>query len=223
MVGMNNNVETDARPEISPGRDTREEPRWAGLVSGILHPFTLPPVAFLVLYLAAAAGGFSATPGQLTAGLSVAILFASALPLVAMVILARLGVIDSVDVSDRTKRAVPLALSVLSYLIGLGLLVLIGAPLLVQGLMLAYALNTFVAGLITLGWKISVHAIGVATPLVVLTAAVGPAMLPVFALLALIGAARVALDRHSTLQVVAGTLLGILLTTGEVLLLSSLF
>lgn len=200
------------RPQELPDR-----PRWAVIVSGVLHPFTLPPIAFLLLYIAGM-GTDTPAPDLTVAGLSVAILFASALPLAAVVYLARRGVVDSIDVSDRTKRAVPLALAILSYAAGFAILSRLGAPELARGLMLCYATNTLVVAIITLWWKISIHAVGTAGPIVAVTAAFGPWALPAFLLLPVISAARVSLQRHTIAQVVAGSLLGAALTAGQLAL-----
>ncbi|MFW5786019.1 MAG: phosphatidic acid phosphatase [bacterium] len=198
-------------------QDLPDRPKWAVIISGVLHPFTLPPIAFLLLYIAGI-GTDTPTPDRTVAGISVAILFATALPLAAVVYLARRGVVDSIDVSDRTKRAVPLALAILSYAAGFAILSRIGAPELARGLMLCYATNTLVVAVITLWWKISIHAVGTAGPLVAVAAAFGPWVLPAFLLLPIISAARVSLQRHTVGQVVAGSLLGVVLTAGQLAL-----
>jgi membrane-associated phospholipid phosphatase len=196
---------------------SEDGPRWAAVASGILHPFTLPPIAFLLLYLAETDPA-TTTASAVVLGLSVAIIFASALPLSAVVYLARRGIIDTIDVTDRTKRLVPLLLVIVSYAVGFALLERIGAPDLVRGLMLAYGVNTLVVAAITLWWKISIHAVGVAGPLVAVTFALGWWVLPAFLLVAVIGVARVALQRHTPAQVLAGGLLGTVLTAAQLLL-----
>ncbi len=194
-------------------------PRWAAVASGILHPFTLPPVAFLLLYMSEADPATTA-PVSVVLGLSVAIVFASALPLAAVVYLAHRGIIDSMDVTDRTKRLVPLLLVIVSYAVGFALLERVGAPVLVSGLMLAYGVSTLLVAFITLWWKISMHAVGVAGPVVALSFAFGWWVLPAFFLVAVIGIARVVLQRHTVAQVVAGGILGTVLTAGLLVLVA---
>ncbi len=198
---------------------TPEGPRWATLVSGMLHPFTIPPLVFLLLFLAATDPA-TAHAGQVALGLSVAILFASALPLGAVVYMARRGLIGSIDISDRTKRTVPLLLTVASYAVGFIVLLMLQAPELVLGLMLAYAVNTALVAVITLWWKISIHAVAVGGPLAALTVALGLWLLPAYLLLGLIGSARVALGRHTVAQVVLGGVLGLGATALQLTLLA---
>jgi hypothetical protein len=197
-------------------------PRWAMFASGILHPFTIPPIVFLLLYLAAT-DPTMADSGRLLVGLSVAIVFASALPLAAVVYMARRGMIESIDISDRTKRTVPLLLAVGSYAAGFVVLMLLGAPDLVRGLMLAYAVNTAVVAMITLWWKISIHAVGLAGPLAALTIGLGLWVLTAYVLLIILAVARVELRRHTPAQVVSGALLGLAATTVQLSLFVPIF
>lgn len=69
------------------------------------------------------------------------------------------------NIPERSARPRPFVFSIASYLVGFLLLMLTGALLLMSGLMLAYSINTSVMFLVTLFWKISVHAAGVTGPL----------------------------------------------------------
>ena len=64
-------------------------------------------------------------------------------------------------IPEKGASARPFVFAVASYLVGFVLHVLSGAPLLTIGLMLAYSINASVMFMVTLFWKISVHAAGV--------------------------------------------------------------
>ena len=67
--------------------------------------------------------------------------------------------------------------------------------------------------IVTLWWKISIHASSLAAAATLLTALYGNIVLPVFVLLAALCWSRVVLRRHTVGQVVAGSLVSIVLTT----------
>jgi membrane-associated phospholipid phosphatase len=97
---------------------------------------------------------------------------------------------------------------------GAGFLVLsfLNAGNLTQGLMFCYMINTALIMVITRYWKISIHAAGVAAPIVALW--VHGAHFPILmsGMMILVGLSRVILKAHSVSQVFAGHLLGLLLT-----------
>jgi membrane-associated phospholipid phosphatase len=66
--------------------------------------------------------------------------------------------------------------------------------------------------IITLWWKISMHASSLGGVATMLTVLYGAVMLPLFVLLVLVSWSRVALRRHTVPQVIAGSLAGIILT-----------
>jgi membrane-associated phospholipid phosphatase len=74
--------------------------------------------------------------------------------------------------------------------------------------MAGYKAAAFVVQSITRFWKISTHALGITAPLVALVVLYGQQPLPFAVLIPLVGWSRVYLKAHTTLQVIAGTLLG---------------
>jgi membrane-associated phospholipid phosphatase len=182
--------------------------QFARIVSEIFNPLINPLITFFLLVSAQP----SPQPAQNLLWMVLSALFASGLILGYIAYLKQLKVIDSTDLIIREQRISPLTFAVLSYAIGYAALLLCGAPVLVKGLMFCYATNTLAVLLITRWWKISIHTTGIAGPLVALLFQFGPGMLPLFMLIPLVGMARVTMQRHTPLQVIAGGLLGTLMT-----------
>ena len=137
-------------------------------------------------------------------------LFGSLIPLLAVYYLAQRGIIPDIYASERSTRFKPFLLAMFSYLMGVAALLVAGAPRSVTALMACYLVNAFVLLAISLVWKISVHASGVAGPVTALVFHLGARMLPFFLLALPVAWARMELKAHDLKQVAAGTLL----TTG---------
>jgi membrane-associated phospholipid phosphatase len=138
-------------------------------------------------------------------------IFGAFLPITTSLILIRKMHTD-MDITDRTKRTLPLFLAVCSYMIGFIVLLTIGAPALTTALMLIYSSNTLIILFINLSWKISIHTMGVAGPTVALTYLFGISGLLFGILIPLVMWSRVRLKKHTVSQVLAGGLAGIILT-----------
>jgi membrane-associated phospholipid phosphatase len=150
---------------------------------------------------------------------TVAIIFAAALPLSALLIMKQRGLITNVNIDRREQRTRPFLLGVLCYTVGFFFLKLFHAPRLAQGLMFCYAVNLAVILAITRYWKISVHATGISGPLIALYYHLGTVVLPYFGLIPLVCASRVVMRKHTVGQVVAGTALGLTATAAQINLL----
>ena len=111
------------------------------------------------------------------------------------------------DITDRTKRTLPLFFAICSYLIGFFVLLSMGAPALTTALMFVYSSNTLIILFINLSWKISIHTMGVAGPTVALTFLFGFSGLLFGLLIPLVMWSRVKLKKHTISQVLAGGLL----------------
>lgn len=116
------------------------------------------------------------------------------------------------DSSLRSRSVVGDDDALASMLGGLALLAVAGAPRDLLAFLLTLLIEAALALLVTLAWKVSLHAwvstIG-ATALVVLY---GPVALLLWPVLAGIGWSRVELEDHTLPQVLVGTLLGTLAT-----------
>ena len=137
------------------------------------------------------------------------------MPIAVLYLLAKMKFIPDIYASDRRSRTLPFLAAVAGYGVGSVLLVLTDAPPLISALMLCYAVNTAVMTLITLVWKISIHASGVAGPAVAFGSAFGLAGYLFLLLVIPVGWSRLALKAHSVSQVAAGALIAIVLTYYE--------
>jgi membrane-associated phospholipid phosphatase len=184
----------------------------ARFLSDFFNPLVNAMAAFLSLIIADRnpAGASKATL------CIVALFFCAALPLYALLTLKRAGRIGNVNIDDRRQRTVPFLLGAASYGVGFFVLRTFHAPLVVQGLMFAYAVNTLGTVVITKFWKISAHAMGVAGPLAALFVQFGAWTLPLFLLLPLVSWSRVFMKKHTVGQVVVGSIVGFVATWAQI-------
>ncbi len=138
--------------------------------------------------------------------------FGTILPMGIILFMLRKGIIKDVYASNRETRLKPFLAAVVSYFLGLLALFMAGAPLLISVLMAGYLVNTVIMMLITLRWKISIHASGVAGPATYLVYIFGIQLLPLFLLIIPVGWSRLELKAHSLSQVLAGFFLTVILT-----------
>jgi hypothetical protein len=91
---------------------------------------------------------------------------------------------------------------------GLALLAALGAPGLLTGYLSFMLASVMLLALVTLVWKISIHCAVASGSVAILAFSYGPVALSGYALVALLGWARVAMRDHTVPQVVAGAVLG---------------
>jgi membrane-associated phospholipid phosphatase len=175
-------------------------------VSNILAPATISvPMIALVAFYKASSFASALTYAAIT------LFFLSIGPFAYILIGVRLGKLSDVDVSKRTERVGPFIFGLLSVCLGWFVLVLLHGPAPLISTIIVTALSGLVMMVITLWWKISLHAGSLGAAATILTMLYGTAMLPTFALLVLVSWSRVVLRRHTVAQVVAGSLLSIVL------------
>ncbi len=137
----------------------------------------------------------------------ISLAFSTAVPALFLYVFARTGVTSAIDVPERKDRYLPFAMAMGSYSLGSVLLIFAHSPPLVTAFMMCYLVNTAVISLISLRWKISVHATGVAGPAVILSYAMGAVALVFLLLIIPVAWARISLKAHSLAQVAAGFIL----------------
>jgi membrane-associated phospholipid phosphatase len=153
----------------------------------------------------------------------ISIIFAAAIPVATVLVWSWKTKKIELDIPEKGDRPLLLVCVIMSYGIGAIILYYLHAPWLVFGLMLCYCTNTLVVFIITLFWKISIHAMGVTGPATALAFAnvlpgfiLGVLVLPVMW-------SRVHLRRHTIAQVLAGAFLGVSLTAIQLFLLRQLY
>lgn len=110
----------------------------------------------------------------------------------------------------RQQRTLPILAGLASVLVGFALLSWFGAPCELLALIVAMAVGLIVALLITFLWKISIHAAVVAGAVVILVLVFGTPLMLLAPVVVLVGWARVELGDHTTGQVAAGAVIGVL-------------
>ncbi|MGC9105403.1 MAG: hypothetical protein ACP5HQ_03130 [Thermoprotei archaeon] len=170
----------------------------AKAVSYALHPLTVTFFGFLAFVLATGLPYLSAV----VAGASF-----SLVPFLITLYFRRRGLAKSVLLEGREERVRPMALSLPSYAVGTALSWALGFSALVP-VELGYIASTAVILLVTLKYKVSVH-VSVTTGFAsVLTLFASHAFVVTFLFVPLVAWARLKLKAHTLGQVVAGLLLG---------------
>jgi membrane-associated phospholipid phosphatase len=113
------------------------------------------------------------------------------------------------NISLREQRTRFGVVAITSILLGLVLLAAFDAPAEMVALLAAIAVGVACGWVITLWWKISVHAAIAAGAATVLLLVFGPALLAIWPLLAMIAWSRVQVGDHTTAQVLGGVALGV--------------
>jgi membrane-associated phospholipid phosphatase len=194
---------------IRPGNQELARPlprrlRVARLVGELLSP---PPI--LVVLALVVAWDTSPTPAMAVLWGAIAALFASVLPYALILRGVRRGRLSDKNISLREQRIRFGLVAIGSILLGLVLLAAFDAPAEMVALVASIAVGVACGWVITLWWKISVHAAIAAGAATVLLLVFGPALLAVWPLVAVIAWSRVQVGDHTTAQVLAGVALGV--------------
>jgi membrane-associated phospholipid phosphatase len=178
--------------------------RVARLVGELLSP---PPI--LAVLALVVAWGSGPTPAVAILWGAIAALFASVLPYALILRGVRRGRLTDRNISLREQRVRFGVVAIASILTGLAVLVACDAPAELVALLASIAVGVACGWVVTLRWKISVHAAIAAGAATVLLFVFGPALLVAWPLVALIAWSRVQVGDHTTAQVLAGIALGI--------------
>jgi len=164
----------------------------------------LPLIAVpLFLAVGVAAAG---TRGLLWAVLC--IFLTSGLSLLYLVYLTRSGKVSDPRAIPRIERVGPLRVVAALHTTAFVIVSLLGGPVDLRAALLSYALATLGFALITPVSNLSLHAAGVSGAAVCLAYVFGAWGLPAFALLPAVFWARLALGRHTLVELVLGALVG---------------
>ena len=117
------------------------------------------------------------------------------------------------DIPEKKDRLIPLLWGGVGYLLGAYILAVIEAPLVSVALIVCYGVNTLVVMVVSVWWKVSIHAMGVMGPTTALIVAFGPVGATYGLVLPIVMWARYHLGKHTMGQLIVGATLGLLLTT----------
>lgn len=177
----------------------------ASVISLLSSPTIVPAFVFLALL-------YPENTENSALLMAICLIFGTLGPLAILHQLSRRGMISDFFVSAKEQRAKPFVGTILSYLLGASVLLLMRAPSIVTALMLSYGGNTIVMMIVTFRWKISVHAAHIAGSTIALVYDFGPWPAVLLALLVPVGWARIRLRAHSPRQLLAGLLLAMAIT-----------
>jgi len=178
--------------------------RVARLVGEVLSP---PPI--LAVLALVVAWDSSPTPAMAVVWGGIAAVSASVLPYALILRGVRRGRLSDRNISLREQRIRFAAVAIASILTGLTVLAAFDAPAEMVALQASVAVGVACGWVITLWWKISVHAAIAAGAATVLLLVFGLALLVVWPLVAVIAWSRVQVGDHTPAQVLAGIALGI--------------
>ena len=178
--------------------------RVARLVGELLSP---PPI--LVALAMIVAWDSSPTLGMAVIWGGIAAVFASVLPYALILRGVRQGRLSDRNIGLREQRIRFGGVAIASILVGLAVLVAFDAPAEMIALLGSIAVGVVCGWVITLWWKISVHAAIAAGAVTVLVFVSGTALLAAWPLVALLAWSRVEVGDHTPAQVLAGVALGI--------------
>lgn len=219
-----------ARTESATGSLSVAE-RLAYAVTYAVNPLVMPVIA-----LGMVAAWSPAPTGEVLLITATAAVFFAVIPAAYLFHLSRSGRISSVEIRSRKQRIRPLFMGALLLVPGV---VAVGAvasttQMLMLGLAATFVINALLVGIITVWWKISIHASAVAG-VVALVVGMIPfpfihvdastlalAMSGSIAALAAVMWSRVRLDAHSRAEVAVGAIFGMLITWVELYFITSL-
>ena len=178
---------------------------FARIISGFLQPLIVTiPVFTIVSY-------FTTTGTDFLILTLLCILFSTFLPFIAALMWIKSRNLDF-DVSDKDERTFPLLFGACSYLTGVIVLLIMGAPAVITVLMFCYFSNTLLTTFITFFWKISIHSMGIAGPTAAMIYIFGyPGFLFGIPLIMVMWS-RIYLHKHTPAQVVVGAVTSLIFT-----------
>lgn len=193
-------------------RQQHQKRRAAHVITETLAPAILVSV---VLFVVGAVSG----PWGWVYGL-LAVFWTTGLPLVALLALSRKGKVSTHHVKDRRQRAPILLATLVSILIGVALLLATGAPAALLAFIASTIIGLLVTLVVSLFWKISVHAM-----VAVFFAVTVGMSLPPWGWVALVvpvcvGWSRVVLGDHTKAQVWVGSVVGTIIVGVHYLLIA---
>ncbi len=195
----------------------------AKVISLVFNPLSWPMIIYLVIFLM----GKDLLPGVINSWVLWSLIASGSflVPVFMILTLRNSGLLSSISMENKQERRLPMFLTSILYL-GLSWMLFQKTPELIHLSFLGISLVLLISTLITLAWKISIHAIagaGSSFFLILLgifenlpdLVGIGIGLL---LLTGLIGWSRLKLDAHTVPQVLAGLFLGIFSSFGVLLI-----
>ncbi|WP_321334375.1 hypothetical protein [uncultured Bacteroides sp.] len=188
--------------------------RTAKIISAVFTPFSIPFVAFLILFLFSYLRIMPLTYKLIVLG--VVYCFTILMPTLTIFLFRKINGFEAKDLTtDRKKRYVPYLLTILSYVCCLLMMRKLNIPWYMTGIILATLLAMGISTIVNLKWKLSEHMIGmggIVGGLVSFSYLFGynpVGWLCLFLLIAgVLGTARIILQHHTLSEVLSGFIVG---------------
>lgn len=185
----------------------RNSPSWARLVSN----FFVPPIVFPILGVAVAQRDLHDT-WRVVLFAEIYGIVGFIFPAIYVLIRVKRGTVTDVHLRERSERRKPFVVALICLAVMWLILAILGAP---RGMMQLATFTLFQSVLllfVTLFWQISVHGANIAGAVVIIGVLFGVEYaLMLSPLIVLVGASRIALKRHTPMQVVAGAAMSALI------------
>ena len=187
--------------------------RVARMVSAVFTPFSIPFLAFLILFLFSY---LSIMPIQYKLiVLGIVYCFTIMIPVLAIFIFKKINGFSAQEVGERKNRYVPFFLTITSYVFCLLMMNRLNIPWYMSGIILAALIMMVICIVVNLKWKLSAHMAGAGAVIVGLLAfsalfGYNPVWwLCLFILVAgVLGTARIILGHHTLGEVMGGFAVG---------------
>ncbi|MES2591228.1 MAG: hypothetical protein V4608_05035 [Bacteroidota bacterium] len=193
------------------------ETRIAKTISYLLHPLLMPTYGFAIIFFTNNFLSTFTAPDVKLIILTITFVFTFVLPAVNVLVLLKLGRINSLGMETSHERTVPYTSTALYYFALFYLFYNAGFPKVFQILILGAGISLLLTILINFKWKISAHMIGIGGTA---GAALGigyrlqldlhNVLLVLLLLSGFVGYARLKLNTHTPAQVYSGFALGFL-------------
>lgn len=181
--------------------------RVAEIVSWLTDPAVVVVATVVLIALRS-----SASVGRGLGWAALALTFCVLVPYAALLLLLRAGRVSDRQIVRREQRLVPGLVALASVVAGLGLLVAMHAPRDLLALMVAQVTALVVLIVVSLRVKASLHTSAVAGAVTIAVLVLGWWALALAPLVPLVGWARVRGGRHTAGQVVAGAVIGVVVS-----------
>ena len=194
-------------------RDNDKVIKVAKIISAIFNPFVVPFLAFLVLFFCSYLSMLPLTYRFIVLGIVYA--FTILLPMIAIFFFRKINGWGFGAFRDRKKRFVPYLLTIICYVSCLVMMIRIGLPRYMTGIILATLMAMVICIVVNIKWKISEHMTAIGGVIGGLIAFsflfnYNPTIwLSLFILLAgVLGSARIILRHHTLPEVLTGFTVG---------------
>ena len=185
----------------------------ARIVSAVFTPFSIPFVAFLILFLFSYLNIMPLAYKLIVLG--VVYCFTILMPTLTIFLFRKINGFEAKDLTDRKKRYVPYLLTIISYVFCMLMMRKLNIPWYMSGIILTALLMMLISIILNLKWKLSEHMLGmggIVGGVVSFSALFGynPVWwLSLFILIAgVLGTARIILQHHTLSEVLTGCVVG---------------